>query len=321
MTGATSPTPPAAPRPRRRELPRNLPLQVQTDLVFRPESNPTGHVPFEDAAAFPFEPQAPAVTRVNAWWLAEAAWLSYSRDMAMVAEVLRTRAGLPACVPIVGEGTHGFLASGETFAIAAFRGTQPDDPRDLISDLLFSPVGWDAGRAHKGFAKALDDVRQPFEAALQALPPGVPVWFSGHSLGAAIATLAAWRYRSRAGGVCTIGSPLVGTRQLTRAFDDAFGAESARYVNCHDLVTHLPFPLLAGPIDPYAHGQRLRRIDADGRISDAVEDAEPPSAQTSDEMVSVLGFEPALGLPPFLADHTPLYYALHIWNDFADHAT
>jgi hypothetical protein len=36
-------------------------------------------------------------------------------------------------------------------------------------------------------------------------------------------------------------------------------------------------------------------------------------------MFQVLGLTTTLDVPPLLADHTPLYYALHIWNDFASH--
>jgi pimeloyl-ACP methyl ester carboxylesterase len=309
---------PAPPRPK--ELPRGLTPSVQFALLFRPETNPTGHVPFEDADRYPFEPRASAASRINAWWLAEASWLAYFRDIAMVSAVLRDRAGLTSCTEITGGGTHGFLAAGDTFAIAAFRGTQSDDPRDLISDLLFAPGAWDVGRAHKGFAKALDGVATPLDAALRTLPAGMPVWFTGHSLGAAIATLAAWRHRTRAGGVYTIGSPLVGTREFTAAFDAVFGARSQRFVNGRDLVTHLPFPLMAGPFDPFAHARTLRRIAADGRISDVTDDEEPSSSQTSADMMQTLGLTTDLGLPPLLADHTPLYYALHTWNDFATHA-
>lgn len=306
--------------PHLKPIPTDLPLSVQHTLLFRPEANPTGHVPFEDAEAFPFEPHAGGASRVNAWWLAEASWLAYARDMVMVGAVLRDRAGLTACTPLAGKGTHGFVASNDAFAIAAFRGTQSDDPRDLISDLLFAPAVLDAGRAHKGFVQALRDVAAPLDEALGALPPDLPVWFTGHSLGAAIATLAAWRHRARPGGVSTIGSPLVGTEAFTTAFDAAFGARSQRYVNGRDLVTQLPFPLLAGPLDPYAHVRLHRRIEADGRIGDVAGEAEPPSAQTSQTMVQVLGLTAAFSVPPPLADHTPLYYALHIWNDVATHA-
>jgi triacylglycerol lipase len=306
--------------PHLKPIPTGLPLSVQRTLLFRPEANPTGHVPFEDADKFPFEPGATTASRVNAWWLAEASWLAYARDMGMVGDVLRGRAGLTSCTPIAGKGTHGFVASGDTFAIAAFRGTQSDDPRDLISDLLFAPAPLDVGGAHKGFVQALRDVTTPLDEALGALPPDMPVWFTGHSLGAAIAMLAAWRHRTRAGGVHTIGSPLVATSQLTAAFDAAFGARSQRYVNGRDLVTHLPFPLMAGPFDPYAHVRFKRQVERDGRIGEIAGDEEPPDSQTSENMFQVLGLTTTLDVPPLLADHTPLYYALHIWNDFASHA-
>ena len=303
----------------KRELPRDLPLSTQADLVFRPESNPTNHVAFADASEVPFESHADHVSRVNAWWLAEAAWLAYARDMAMVAALLRDRAGLTSCLPIDGAGTHGFVASGDRFAIAAFRGTQSDDPRDLISDLLFAPAASEAGRVHKGFAAALDSVQRPLDAALASLPAGMPVWFTGHSLGAAIATLAAWRHRARAGGICTIGSPLVGSRRFAAAFDAEFGARSLRFVNNHDLVTRLPFPVLAGLVDPYSHILHQRRIAVDGRTHDGDDDASP-NGQTPQEMMQVLSLADGLDLPPILADHTPLYYALHAWNDLVDHA-
>jgi triacylglycerol lipase len=307
-------------RPQTKPIPTDLPLSVQSTLLFQPEANPTGHVPFEDADQYPFEPQATDASRVNAWWLAEASWLAYTRDMTLVSAVLRDRAGLTSCTQIASSGTHGFLASGDKFAIAAFRGTQSDDVRDLVSDLLFAPVTFDVGRAHKGFAKALDEVRALLDAVLARLPAGMPVWFTGHSLGAAIATLAAWRYRTQGGGVYTIGSPLVGTRAFTTAFDNVFGARSVRFVNGSDLVTHLPFPVMAGPFDPYAHVKHLRRIEADGRVRVVTDDKEPPSEQTSRDMTELLGLSLEPGLPPFLADHTPLYYVLHLWNDFATHA-
>lgn len=307
--------------PQPKPLPTNLPLSVQQKLLFQPEANPTGHVPFEDADKFPFEPNAMTLSRVNAWWLAEASWLAYARDMTMVETVLRDRAGLTSFSALTGEGTQGFVAAGPTFAIASFRGTQSDDPRDLVSDLLFAPRAQAIGGAHKGFVRALDDVRDPLLAALVQLPPGVPVWFTGHSLGAAIATLAALRHRLQAGGIYTFGSPLVGTRRFVEEFDTIFGARSQRVVNSHDLVTHLPFPVLAGPFDPYAHVERLRRIQPDGRIRDVMGEEEPASEQTVKDMTQMLALSANVSLPPLLADHTPLYYVLHIWNDFATHAS
>ena len=104
MSGATSSTSPAADRPQRKPLPHDLPLPVQAALLFRPESNPTGYVAFEHAGRFLFEPRASGVSRVNGWQLADAAWLAYARDMAMVSALLRDRVGLTTCRPLAGAG-------------------------------------------------------------------------------------------------------------------------------------------------------------------------------------------------------------------------
>ena len=58
---------------------------------------------FEHWASNPFRHDAADYEPVNAWWLAEASWLAYARDMAMVGTVLRERAGLTSCTPITGK--------------------------------------------------------------------------------------------------------------------------------------------------------------------------------------------------------------------------
>jgi len=45
-------------------------------FVLHPEQD-AGYVHFENAAAHPFEPAPGSFSRMNAWWLAKAALLSY----------------------------------------------------------------------------------------------------------------------------------------------------------------------------------------------------------------------------------------------------
>jgi triacylglycerol lipase len=91
-----------------------------------------------------------------------------------------------------GTSTEGFLAvsSDGKNAFVVFRGTESDDPTDLSSDIHFSLAPWAAGgKVHGGFLTALDSVWEKVDTALKACSAD-KVWFTGHSLGAALATLA-----------------------------------------------------------------------------------------------------------------------------------
>lgn len=312
-------------QPVRKPIPVNLPIEVQRKLLLEPQSNPTGYVPFENASAFPFEPAAASHSRVNAWWLAEASWLAYWHDAPAIATVYQERTGLQ-CELIEVKGAECTVASGEDFAIVAFRGTQPGDWSDLFDDACFAPVRWDAGYVHQGFARRLSNISEPLDRALGRLAPSCRLWFTGHSLGAAAATLAAFRHRARTGGVCTFGSPLVGNGDFTAAFAGALGARSTRYVNDHDMVTRVPPEPFAFPHGTYAHVDHGRWISEDGQIGTT-----RPSlahfvravfgrANVALDLVEMHSRGFGHSLPDALSDHTPLYYVLHCWNDFASHS-
>jgi hypothetical protein len=135
-----------------------------------------------------------------------------------------------------GRGTHCFLALREDqqLAIAAFRGTDKDDPTDLADDINALMVPWDrGGKVHGGFAGALAEVRADLEQALQAIR--CRMLFTGHSLGAALATLLA-SVRIPA-ALYTFGSPLVGDSDFVATLTDV---KNFRYVDCCDIVTRIP---------------------------------------------------------------------------------
>src|SRR5215471_15674970 len=106
-------------------------LATQIVLLTHPEQNPTHYVAFEGARVFPFEPGAKPISRVNAWWLAEAAWVSYWRSDQAIKQAYRTSTGLDAELISV-EGTEFTIATNGAFAIVAFRGTEADDWRDIF---------------------------------------------------------------------------------------------------------------------------------------------------------------------------------------------
>jgi hypothetical protein len=133
-------------------------------------------------------------------------------------------------------GTHCFVAvsNDQKLAVVAFRGTDKDDPTNLGDDINGLKVPWEhGGQVHRGFRDALADVRPALEKAF----PGIPgrMLFTGHSLGAALATLMAGVKTPDA--LYTFGSPLVGDADFVATIKNV---KSFRYVDCCDIVTRVP---------------------------------------------------------------------------------
>jgi triacylglycerol lipase len=285
-------------------------------FVLHPEQD-AQYLHFENAATHPFEAHATRLGRKNAWWLADAALLAYWEPQ----EAIRRfqAAGLTA-EPMEADGLQCYLASTDQFVIVAFRGTEPDDWHDLFDIAQFVPVPWDrpGTNVHAGFKRSLKRVWKQLERRLDMLSASRRVWFAGHSLGGALATLAADRFPASA-GICTIGSPLIGDSAFAHGFDARFGSRALRYVNNADIVTHVPPPVPFG----YEHLGGLRHIDPHGGVS-----TEPPlfdhlfgdligAASHVAEVVHDLAQGALHTAPDFLLDHMPRAYTVDIWNDFA----
>jgi Lipase (class 3) len=197
----------------------------------------------------------------------EAARLAYYRaeespsERARLAEAL-ARVGFSALVLFVdsNSGAAAFAAHrrNDGTALLSFRGTQPNDYKDLITDLRANLVSWpeSAGRVHNGFAVAVRALRsQILEWIESAKPDAGKLILTGHSLGAAMATLAATIWRP--GWLVTLGSPRVGDA----AFAATVGARNmVRFVDCCDAVTEVP-PEIGG----YTHVNASTYLTRDGR--------------------------------------------------------
>src|SRR5262249_46297352 len=129
-------------------------------------------------------------------------------------------------------------------------------------DALVALEPWDREgmQVHSGFKQALNRIWPRLSPPLEEMG-ATPIWFAGHSLGAALATLAADRCAAAA-GLVTLGSPRVGDAAFAAQFDARFGNRALRFVNNSDVVTHAPPPV---PL-PYAHVGELRQISRDGSI-------------------------------------------------------
>jgi hypothetical protein len=180
------------------------------------------------------------------------------------------RVGFTVVDHLDADGTQGFIADGQThegraIRVIAFRGTEPDDPRDLLADIQAWGEPWHGGASvHAGFAEALSPVRQRVMSAIDASQREVVV--TGHSLGAALATLvASVRPSTR---LYTFGSPRVGNAAFAAMIDPA---RQWRYVDYVDAVTTVPPPLSGLG---YVHLEPASFIDADGVVKAGLSDAE-----------------------------------------------
>ncbi len=261
-------------------MPRALP-PPRLSLLTQPASEPYAH--FREHADAPFEPLAQGFSRANAWWLAEAALLAYWPE----AHVRATVQALGfTCTWIRDQNTEGFVMTDTAVTMVAFRGTESTSPLDVLDDVRLGLEPWPAGgTVHAGFRVAAERVWAQVVARVGASP--VPVFFTGHSLGAAVATLVADRISAEFpdvpfGGLYTFGSPLVGDRAFVDGFNRRHQGRSFRVVNDRDGVTRVPPPQLG-----YRH--------------------------VNDERF--LGDHDVTGLlPEALVDHTPSRYTVLAWN-------
>ncbi|REL26499.1 lipase family protein [Thalassotalea euphylliae] len=139
------------------------------------------------------------------------------------------------------EDTQGFIAFNDEFAILAFRGTEKDSFSDIRTDasaaLCQSPAG---GLVHEGFQNAFTKVwHQQLKQALEhPLLAGKPLYVTGHSLGGALATVAARQIpaTTKIAACYTFGSPRVGNDDWINRIKSPI----YRIVNAADAVPMLP---------------------------------------------------------------------------------
>lgn len=158
--------------------------------------------------------------------------------------------------------TRGVIATGRGATIAAFGGTDPVAFANWITNLN---LGSPARDIHRGFEDAIDAVWTDISSALK--PAAQPLFITGHSLGGALAIIAAERLRRElkidVTGVYTFGAPRVGSAAFAGLYNACgLGDRSYRLVHGLDIVPTLP-PSALG----FRHAGRMIACDRGGRFT------------------------------------------------------
>lgn len=209
----------------------------------------------------------------NALFLAQACSLAYFDEPAGAAG-FREELGLEAKLISV-DNTQVYVGTSDKAIVVAFRGSQAPTTLDGLKDWLLTNannyliipegrIGTDfaaagvGARFHRGFMEALHAIWEPLLKAVNEAVEGAdrPLWVTGHSLGGALALLAAWRLQRSfvaVHEVVTFGAPMIGNEAAARAFEQEFAGKIFRYVNLEDPVPLLPSVSLVA--NSYAHCQ------------------------------------------------------------------
>lgn len=270
--------------------------------LFRPSED---RVYFNKSPLPPFDPEAADFSRGNAWWLSEISRLIYRRhpdeaggNAQMTREAILARVGL--------RETHFFntgrsqaaiistpRAAEQPFSILVYRGTA-GGINNWYYNFQARLARWPAGgKVHSGFKRMFFESWERIASAL----PGIagPIYYTGHSLGAALATLAASVKPPSA--LYTFGSPCVGDADFAATLNNT---PVFRITTHRDIVTSLP-PM--GAFFGYRHAGRQFDLHAGANQGPAL-----PSGGTAKK---IWRRRPRLldDPPAFLYDHAPIQYS------------
>jgi len=235
---------------------------------------------------FSFSPSSSGFDPQDAVILGHCSEAAYDPSAQDIANDLDQRFNTPVSLTSVFvaavDNIQAFAFNGPEEIVVAFRGTEPSVIGDWITDAdaRFADYlvggangagGVPQGQVHAGFLqgaeKVLPQIVTMVKAWLGAAGAGnKAVWLCGHSLGGAMALIAATRFcedpllKPLVNGLYTYGQPRVGNSDYVRYANGLLG-NYWRYVNQADIVPHVPPALATG----YRHAGTMVLFDADGK--------------------------------------------------------
>jgi triacylglycerol lipase len=312
---------------------KTIPDLPRLDLLVPPVKHAVYRffAPADQRPAFEAQPST-AVSWANAWWLSDFSLLAYGDRDYIVQGLDGSGFTLRAEHCFAHHGTKCFVAASDQAIVVSFCGSEA--PQFDLGTLLFPGAAVSAvsqwvstlvqsstasasdwmrnaaltladfsrdhpaqGRVHSGFLEGFAAVEAGLLPALNQLlaQQDRPIWYTGHSLGGALAHLAAVRF-NRPAGLYTYGCPRVGDAAFVNACPAAVVAQ--RFCVLGDPVplvpTHAP-PTVAGLGGAYLHAGNAFWLSAHA----------PPQALSNTDI-------PVTLVNP--VQHAPVIYSNLLWN-------
>ena len=270
---------------------------------------------FEDVKSIKTIPCTADYSPSLAWLLSEVSRLCYLDPQAQPA--LLTEALGRAHLALVDSMQTGALKclllesqnpTQHRFKILAFRGTS--DIENWLTNLQVLTTRWDTPTAatHRGFTAAFFKLWVKIQPRLHTSTAAY--YYTGHSLGAALATLAAAQHPPTA--LYTYGSPRVGNHAFAESVTQA--APVFRIVNHCDLVPSLPW---AHTLSPFAHTGECHYLDhtQKRRINPNNMDIFWTQLKRNAQCHEVFNYKKMAAPVKALSDHSPINYSYALANE------
>lgn len=174
--------------------------------------------------------------------------------------------------------TQCFVAVSDGVTLVSFRGTK--ELHDWLANLNVISTTRDYGQVHRGFLGAFQVVESLLRNAIKHAGSH-PLVLTGHSLGGALATVAAaeWKDVFPIRMIYTFGQPAVGKGDFVDHIKQNYSNQFFRFVNDDDIVPMVP--------PTYRHVGRLMHLDPNGNVKPRREALESAANDRTDTMSEV----------------------------------
>jgi triacylglycerol lipase len=198
------------------------------------------------------EPQLYEVMTMVAADLATKAYMTSEEGITYVKETLG--AADAQFISNSATGTQVLIAIDNDAIIASFRGTEMSESADIDTNVLVELVSTSfgsagSGKVHQGFLQAVESIYSELSSLLREKNPGSTrkLYFTGHSLGSALATLAAAKVQADSAlgqsvsGVYSLAGPRVGDASWAEVYSRlGLASKTLRVVYFKDAIPLIP---------------------------------------------------------------------------------